>query len=212
MGLFFKINKNRFLRRNAFTREDLVHDTPDTSSLFLPPDSPAPMSPGKRKFRATVQCITFVNLLDERIEARRKFRAAVRAVILTNSLGERCAARQKFRAAVNVLILSDRLVNRPLDRQFDLEAFQDAVNLVVSINRLERRPETTKSTIEQHKKMARRNGFLKLGRAADKVLDGETPGMGHPAMELHGKLVHRSKDFTTLWEFVEDEKPSPKKE
>ena len=113
---------------------------------------------------------------------------------------------------MNVLILSDRLVNRPLHRQFDLEAFQDAVNLVIAVNRLERQSETTKSAIEQHKKVARRSGFLKLGRASDKVLDGEIPGVGHPAMELHGKLVHRSKDFTTLWEFVDDEKPSPNTE
>jgi hypothetical protein len=72
-----------------------------------------------RKLRASVRCINFVQLLEEGQTGGRKFRASVDAMELVNSLARCIEARRKFRAAVNVIALSIRLVNQPLYKLHD---------------------------------------------------------------------------------------------
>ena len=106
-----------------------------------------------RKIRASVRCVNFGKLLEERLAARRKFRATVDAVVLINSLAIGIAARRKFKAAVRVIILSHRLVDRPLQRRgrAALVTFQDSVHLVVAVNHLERKANLPSNNAKQGK-------------------------------------------------------------
>jgi hypothetical protein len=169
-----------------------------------------------RKLRASVRCINFVQLLEERQAARRKFRASVDAVELVNSLAKGIEARRKFRAAVNVIALSIRLVNQPLHkpaRPFGfLGIFQDSVNLILAVKQLET-PFTDPTRQKEHRSMIRKNGMEHLNEAVDKVRKGEATrdDMAKQAWSptvLRGSLIHESRDFTTLWKFVEQD-PTP---
>jgi len=165
-----------------------------------------------RKLRASVRCINFVQLLEERQTARRKFRASVDTVELVNSIARGIQARRKLRAAVDIITLSDRLVDRPLHKPFDLTVFQDCVNLILATKRLET-PFTSSSLREEHQDMIRKNGMEPLNEAVEKVVNGEAgredmvKAAWSPTV-LRGNLVHKSKDFTTLWKFVEQD-PTP---
>ena len=158
-----------------------------------------------RKLRASVRCINFVHMLEQRQAARKKFRAAVKATELVNNLSNRIVARRKFREAVNVLILSDRVVDRPLSSHFGIATFQDSVNLLVAFNQLER-PFASPILKQEHDQLVKQNEAPSVGPGG-----GEAGGrpVDEP-MVLHGKLVHQSRDFTTIWKFVEQEEEQDK--
>jgi hypothetical protein len=174
----------------------------------------------RKKLRASVRCINFVQLLAERQAARRSFRASVHAVGLVNSLATSIEARRKFRAAVKVITLSDRLVDRPLHNPFDLGVFQDSVNLISAVKQLER-PFTSATLQQGHEDLVRKTGMRHLfNEAVENVLQGEggrdeviyvKQEWAAPTV-VHGKLVHQSRDFTTHWKFVEQEQAPPNAE
>ena len=163
-----------------------------------------------RKLRASVQCLKFVHALEEGQAARRKFRATVQAVKLVNNLANGITARNKFRAAVNVIILSDQVIDRPLSRPFDLITFRDSVNLLIALKQLDRPFVELPTMMEEHKQQTRKTGMQHLNEAARKVLRGQNHSDSIELQEwqptvIHGKLVHKSRDFTTLWQLVEGE-------
>lgn len=192
MGIFSR----RKLNTSQFPSQNVIATAPIT-----------PMSAGKRKLRASVRCINFIQLLEERRVLRRKFRAAVDVVELSNALAYRLHAKCKFRAAVHTVILSDRLVNRPLQQKFDLQVFQDAVSLTIAINHLKRPYQTTITKHHTQDEASLKSGLHKLYLAVDKVLHGGNLEPDPPGIELHGSLVNKSKEFSTLWKFVEDPPP-----
>ena len=155
-----------------------------------------------RKLRASVRCINFLQLLEERQAARRKFRASIDAVELANSLGIAIEVRKKFRAAVTVVILSNRVVDPPLHETFTLRTFQDVVNLMIAVNKLQE-PFTATTTIqEDHQAMIHDIGMKHFNEAIDKALHKSPKEYRHDVLEKKKKKTHTTapKDSDDDWD------------
>jgi hypothetical protein len=139
----------------------------------------------KRRLRASVKCINFAQLFQERIDLRRKFRAAVHCVKLTNSWKQRIYLRRKFQATIHTIVYSEKLVNRSLGGTFDLGTFQDAVHLIAAVNRLQQESpmipkyHTNDPNREYHDGDTLRSGLNKLADTVERVRHGDVPSDNH---------------------------------
>jgi hypothetical protein len=139
----------------------------------------------KRRLRASVKCINFVQLFHERIDLRRKFRAAVHCVKLTNSWKQRIYLRRKFQATIHMIVYSEKLVSLSLGRTFDLGTFQNAVHLIAAVNHLQQEspmiPKYHKNDPyrEYHDGDTLRSGLNKLSDTVERVRHGDVPSDNH---------------------------------
>eukprot|EP00980_Cylindrotheca_fusiformis_P020044 scaffold7133_cov116-Cylindrotheca_fusiformis.AAC.5 len=167
-----------------------------------PPSSPPPSCGGgelatinhdahnnaiRRRLRASVRCINFLQLFQQRVHLRRKFRAAVQCILLTNRWNARIVLRRQFRAMVQTIIYSKHLLVHPNNksssssssRKFDLEVFQNTVRFMIAVHHLERHSEASLSSsdIRQFKNLHDENtlqsGLNKLADAVERVRHGE---------------------------------------